>query len=157
MSQPSSAGAVVIDANILISICSREPSEETAKAALAGYAAKRWNFYAPGAIFTEVLFILCQKLQAGIIDSAKHRKAVEDFNDYMSVILPPPRGDAALLLRAEAVRNGYSCLHSADGFYIALTEELAGSGEAELLTFDKRAVNVVMKNAPSVKVNLLPS
>ncbi|HKX26952.1 MAG TPA: PIN domain-containing protein [Blastocatellia bacterium] len=157
MSQPSSPGAVVIDANILISICSRELSESVAKAALAGYAAQRWVFYAPSAIITEVLFILCQKLQTGIIDAAKHRKAVEDFSDYMSVIQPPPRGDAALLLRAEEVRTGYSCLHSADGFYIALTEELARLREAEFLTFDKRVINVVTKNAPSVKVRLLPS
>jgi len=62
-----------------------------------------------------------------------------------------------LLVRAEEIRSGYSCLHSADGFYIALTEELAKSGAAELLTFDKRVVNVTVNNAPSVKVNLLPS
>jgi len=31
MSQPSSAGAVVIDVNILISICTKEPSNTTAE------------------------------------------------------------------------------------------------------------------------------
>ncbi len=56
---------------------------------------------------------------------------------------------------AEEIRSGYSCLHSADGFYIALTEEPVKSGAAELLTFDKRLVNVAANNAPSVKVNLL--
>jgi predicted nucleic acid-binding protein len=104
-----------------------------------------------------VLFNLCRKLQSGIIDAATHEKAVEDFNDYMSMILPPPSGDAALLLRAEEIRSGYSCLHSADGFYLALTEELTRSGAAEFLTFDKRVANVAANNAPSVKVNLLPS
>lgn len=35
--------------------------------------------------------------------------------------------------------------------------ELAKSGTAEFLTFDKRTVNVAANNAPSVKINLLPS
>ena len=76
MSQPtqSNAGAVVIDANILISICSQEPSEATARAALADYTARNWAFYAPSVILTEVLFALCRKLQAGIIDAAPIRK-----------------------------------------------------------------------------------
>ena len=160
MSQPTqnNPGTVVIDANILISICSRELSEATATAALADYTARNWAFYAPSVILTEVLFALCRKLQDGTIDAATHRKAVEDFNlSYLPAISPPPNGDAALLVRAEEIRQGYSCLHSADGFYIALTEELAKSGAAEFLTFDKRTVNVAANNAPSVKVNLLPS
>ncbi len=161
MSQPTptqtSAGAVVIDANILVAICAKEPREPTAKAALSDYTAKNWAFYAPGAILTEVLFILCRKLQSGEIDAAKHKKAVEEFNDYMSAILPSPQGDIGFILRNEEIRSGYSCLHSADAFYIALTEELAKSGPAEFLTFDKRVINVVANNAPTVKVNLLPS
>jgi predicted nucleic acid-binding protein len=67
---------------------------------------------------------------------------------------PPPKGDAALLVRAEAIRSDYCCLHSADGFYIALTEELAKSGAAEFLTFDKRVVNVAANNDPSVNVHV---
>jgi predicted nucleic acid-binding protein len=160
MSQPTpttSAGAVVIDANILVAICAKEPGESTAKAALADYATKNWVFYAPGAILTEVLFILCCKLQNGEIDAAKHQKAVEDFNDYMSAIAPSPQGDIRFILRNEEIRSGYSCLHSANAFYLALTEDLAQNGPAEFLTFDKRAVNVAKSNAPTVKVNLLPS
>lgn len=156
MSQPNSAGAVVIDANILIAIITKETGEAKAEAALADYTTKNWAFYAPGALLTEVLFVLCKKLQNGLIDATTYKKAVEDFNDYLSVILPPPNGDAALLSRAEEIRSGYSCLHSADGFYIALTEELARSGPAEFLTFDQRSMNVAAKNAPSVQVNLLP-
>lgn len=157
MSQPTqiSAGAVVIDANILVAICAKEPGEPTAKAALADYTAKNWAFYAPGAILTEVLFILCRKLQSGEIDAAKHQKAVKEFNDYMSAILPSPQGDSGFILRNEEIRSGYSCLHSADAFYLALAEELAKRGPAEFLTFDKRVVNVVANNAPTVKVNLL--
>ncbi len=80
----TSAGAVVIDANVLVAICSKEPGEVTAKAALSHYTAKNWAFYAPGAILTEVLFILCRKLHEGVIDATKHKKAVEEFNDYMN-------------------------------------------------------------------------
>lgn len=160
MSQPTqnNPGAVVIDANILISICSKEPSEATARTALANYTARNWAFYAPSVILTEVLFALCRRLQAGAIDAATHQKAVETFHlSFLPGISPPPNGDAALLPRAEEIRRGYSCLHSADGFYLALTEELAKSGAAEFLTFDKRTVNVAANNAPTVKVNLLPS
>jgi predicted nucleic acid-binding protein len=159
MTQPtqSSAGIVVIDANILVSICSREPSCQTAENALDDYAAKNWAFYAPGAILTEVLFILCRKLHDGLLTEAEHEEAVKNFNDYMQGIHPSPQGDIGFILRSEEIRKGYSCLHSADAFYIALTEELAKSGPAEFLTFDKRVANVVANNAPSVKVNLLPS
>jgi predicted nucleic acid-binding protein len=109
-------------------------------------------------IFTEVSFALCRKLNEGSINIAKHKLAVEDFHfSYLPAILPPPMGDAALSIRAEEIRIGYSCLHTADGFYLALTEELAKNGQAEFLTFDKRVVNVAAKNAPTVKVNLLPS
>ncbi|NOT60583.1 MAG: type II toxin-antitoxin system VapC family toxin [Acidobacteria bacterium] len=160
MSQPiltTSAGAVVIDANILVAICAKEPGELTAKAALDDYTTKNWAFYAPGAILTEVLFILCRKLQSGEIDTAKHKKAVEDFNDYMSAISPSPNGDIRFILRNEEIRSGYSCLTSADAFYLALTEDLSRNSPAEFLTFDKRTVNVAANNAPTVKVNLLPS
>src|SRR5262245_61859271 len=155
MSQPtpSNPGAVVIDSNILISICSREPSHQTAKDALADYTAKGWLFYAPGAILTEVLFILCRKLHDGLLTEAEHRKEVEAFNNYMKMIQPSPQGDIHFILRTEEIRKGYSCLHSADGFFLALTEELAQSGPAEFLTFDKRVVNVVASNTPTVKVN----
>jgi predicted nucleic acid-binding protein len=160
MSQPtqSNAGIVVVDANIFISICAKEPGEATARTALADYAMRNWAFYAPNVIFAEVLFALCRKVTEGTLDAAGHKNAVEDFRlSYLPKLLPPPMGDAALYVRAEEIRQGYSCLHSADGFYIALTEELAKSGPAEFLTFDKRVVNVVASNAPSVTVNLLPS
>ncbi len=153
----SNPGAVVIDANIFISICANEPSAATARAALAAYTARNWVFYAPSVILTEVLFALCRKLQEGSLNVASHQKAVTDFHGYLPALSPPPTGDAALLLRAEEIRRGYSCLNSADGFYLALTEELARSGAAEFLTFDKCTVNVAANNAPAVKVHLLPS
>jgi predicted nucleic acid-binding protein len=119
---------------------------------------RNWAFYAPNVIFAEVLFALCRKVTEGTLDAASHRKAVDDFRlSFLPKLLPPPMGDAALYARAEEIRSGYSCLHSADGFYLALAEEFAKSGPAEFLTFDKRVVNVAAKNAPTVKVNLLPS
>lgn len=160
MSQPTTSsdpGAVVIDSNILISICSREPSHQKAKDALTDYTARGWRFYAPGAILTEVMFILCKKLQDGLLTEAEHQTAVQAFNTYMGTVLPSPQGDIGFILRAEEIRKGYSCLHSADCFYIALAEELAKRGPAEFLTFDKRVVNVAAGNAATVKVNLLPT
>ncbi len=156
MSQPNNpAGAVVIDANILIAICSKEPTEATARAELTNYTNKNWAVYAPSVISSEVLFVLCKKVQNGIIDTNTYQKAVEDLVDFMTVILPPPNGDAALLIRAEEIRSGYSCLHTTDSFYLALTEELARSGAAEFVTFDQGTVNVAARNASTVKVNLL--
>ncbi len=75
MSQPTpnKPGAVVIDANILISICSNEPGCLTAENTLADYTAKQWVFYAPAVILTEVQFALCRKLQGGEIDAATHQ------------------------------------------------------------------------------------
>jgi predicted nucleic acid-binding protein len=155
---PSSPGIVVVDANIFIAICSREPSEATARAALSDYTERNWGFYAPSVILAEFLFVLCRKLQAGIIDAETYKKALEDFNgSYLPAILPPPTGDASLLLRAEEIRSGYGCSRSTDGFYIALAEAFVKSGTAELLTFDEGMVNQVAKNAPGVKVNLLPT
>ena len=109
-------------------------------------------------IFAEVLFALCRKMTEGTLDGASHKRAVDDFElSFLPKLLPPPMGDAALYARAEEIRSGYSCLHSSDSIYLALTEEFAKSGPAESLTFDKRVVNVAAKNAPTVKVNLLPS
>jgi predicted nucleic acid-binding protein len=160
MSQPtqSNAGIVVVDANIFISICSKEPTESTARAALADYALRNWAFYAPNVIFAEVLFALCRKMAEGTLDAASHKKAVDDFRlSFLPTLSLPPMGDAILYARAEEIRSGYSCPHTTDSFYLALTEEFAKSGPAEFLTFDKRVVNVAAKNAPTVTVNLLPS
>jgi predicted nucleic acid-binding protein len=159
MSQPitNNARAAVIDANVLVAILAREPTIQTAKQALANYGAKGWELYAPGAILTEVLFILCKKLQDGLMTAAEHQTAIVSFSQYMKNIHPSPQGDIGFIVRAEEIRQGYSCLSSADTFYIALTEALGVSGAAELLTFDKRLVNIAANNASSVKVNLLPS
>lgn len=162
MSQPSNpasthAGAVVLDANVLIALCAREQDKlVTAEAALLAYAAKGWLFYAPGVILGEVLYILCGKLQSGLLDATTHQEAIENLRDQMNAILPPPHGEVSLVMRAEEIRNGYGCSRSADGLYIALAEALTQTGPVELLTFDSGIVNQAARNAPTVKVNLLP-
>lgn len=74
----------------------------------------------------------------------------------MAATLTPPGGDISLIDRAKEIQSGYGCSRSADCLYIAFAEELAKTGAAELLTFDKGAVNQVAKHAPTITVNLLP-
>lgn len=150
-------GAVVVDANVLISLCSKEPlTFAQADAAFNDYGQQGWAYHAPNVIVAEVLFILCQKLQNGQLTETEHSEAIEFLMDYLTLIILPSAGDASLLPRAEEIRSGYGCSRSADGLYIALAEELTRSGRVELLTFDKGTLNQVVKNATSVKVNLLP-
>ncbi|MDQ3013891.1 MAG: type II toxin-antitoxin system VapC family toxin [Acidobacteriota bacterium] len=157
MSQPNNPSAVVVDANILISICAKEPSHITAETALADYVAKNFVYYSPNAVVPEVLYVLCQKLQGGLLTAAEYEKAVQAFKKQMAAISTPPGGDASLIDRAKEIQSGYGCSRSADCLYIALAEDLAKGGASELLTFDKGTVNQVAKHAPSVKVNLLPT
>jgi predicted nucleic acid-binding protein len=157
MSPPNSLGAAVVDSNILISISSKESTHTAAQTALSDYTTKGFIFYAPGVIVAEALFVLCRKLSDGSLAEADYDKAIEILKKHLEVIQPPPSGDVALVQRAKEIQKGYSCLHSADCLYLALTEELAKNGTAEFVTFDKRVMNVAAKNAPSVKVNLLPS
>jgi predicted nucleic acid-binding protein len=157
MTPSSNAGAVVIDANVVIAICAHEQDKfDTAEAAIADYTTRGWLFYAPGVIVSESLFVLCFKQQNGLLTPATYLKAVENFRDQMRGILPPPTGEASLIVRAAEIQSGYSCRHSADGIYIALAEELSQSGATELLTFDADLPKQAARNAPTVKVNLLP-
>lgn len=156
MSQPNNPDAVVVDANILISLCIKEPATFTkAQTAFNDYGKNGFDFYAPNVIVAEVLYVLCQKLQTGLITHAKYDEAIEFFKDYMTLISTPTGGDAPLIERAKEIQSGYGCSRSADSLYIALTEALASDGAAELLTLDAGFVNQAAKNAPSVKVNLL--
>lgn len=156
MSQPNNPDAVVVDANILISLCIKEPTTFTkAYTAFNNYGKNGWDFYAPNVIIAEVLYVLCLKLQTSLVTRAKYDEAVEFFKDYMSLISTPTGGDASLIQRAKEIQSGYGCSRSADSLYIALTEALASGGAAELLTLDAGFVNQAAKNAPSIKVNLL--
>jgi predicted nucleic acid-binding protein len=155
---PASNPRVVVDANVLIAVCAKEQDKAaTAEAALINYAAQGWRYYAPSVIISEALYVLCGKVQSGILTDAEHQTAIRSLIAYTRVILPPPNSDAALIARAEEIRSGYGCSRSADGLYIALAEELAQTEMTELLTFDNNLPKQAARNAPTVKVNLLSS
>ncbi len=67
--------AVVTDANLLIAICSKEQQTyQIAKDAFDEYARQGAEFFAPNVIVAEVLFVLCRKLDAGILTEADTKK-----------------------------------------------------------------------------------
>ncbi len=120
MSQPSKLDAVVIDANVLIGICTKETKEQSARPALADYVAKKWKFHAPNVIIPEFLHIACKKVDEGKLTVAEYETAIDDFNDYMMVVLTPPNSDAPFIKRASEIRKGYGCSRSNDAIYLAL-------------------------------------
>lgn len=110
MSQPSSASAVVIDASILISLCTKEPlTFAQSNTAFNDYGQKGWTYYAPNVIVAEVMFVICRKLQDGQLTEIEHAESIEFLQDYLTLITLPNGGDASLLPRAEEVRSGYGC------------------------------------------------
>lgn len=147
-------GIVIPDANILIALCAKEPKQTTAEKALETYANDGWDFYAPNIIVAEVLYVLCQKHQAGTLTGKAYEEAIENFQDQMKAI--KTISDADLIKRAFEIQQSYGCSRSADSIYIALAEHLAKSNIVEIVTFDAGLVNQAAKNAPSVKVNVLP-
>ena len=149
---------VAIDASVLIALCAREPDKlATAEGEMERYAREGYEYYAPGVILAETLYVLCGKLQDSVLSASDHAHAIEDLCDYMAIINGPLNGDGSLLVRAEQIRSGYGCSRSADGIYIALAEDLAARGTAELVTFDTGMRNQVAANAPTVTVRLLPT
>jgi predicted nucleic acid-binding protein len=152
----SNPPGLIIDANVLIALCSREVDKyAVADAELTRYAQAGYLFYAPGVIVAECLYILCKKLMDGSFSSSDHAAAVADLCSYMGMVLPPPNGDRMLVARAEQIWSGYGCSRSADGLYLALAEDVATMGPAELLAFDAQLPNQAKSNAPSVVIRLL--
>lgn len=152
----SATGAAVVDASVAISVSAKEDATEArANAALAHYTALGYEFFAPGVIVSETLYVLCGNLQTGGLTTVTPAQAVQDFDTFMGFILPPPNGDGALVLRAEAIRGSYTCRRSADGIYVALAEQLAAVRPTILLTFDQDMSKQAARNAPTVNVRLL--
>jgi len=149
----SNQNAVVTDANILISVCSKEPTAASVKTALENYAKNGWEFFAPNNIVAEVLYILCQKLQNNLLTPKSYDEAIENFQDQMKITQTPD--DTQIIKRAKEIQKGYGCSRSADSIYIALAEDLAKSRIVELLTFDKGMINQAAKTAPTVTVKVL--
>ncbi len=156
MMSASNPPSLVMDANVLVALCAKEVDKySVADAELTRYAQAGYQFYAPGVLIAECLFVLCKKLEDGSLSPGDHTSAVGDLCTYMGMILPPPQGDRSLVARAEQIRSGYGCSRSADGRCLALTEELAAAGPAEFLTFDAGLPNQARANAPSLVITLL--
>jgi hypothetical protein len=98
----------------------------------------------------------CVKVQDGSLSATDHTQAVQDFYTMMSsFVLPPPNGDIALILRAEAIRGSYTCRRSADGLYIALAEDLGATRPTTLLTLDEDMPKQAARHAPGVNAQLI--
>lgn len=148
--------AAVLDASIVIGYCAREANKfTTAKDVLERYAIDGWRFYAPAVLIAEVLFVLCTKRQNAVLSEVEHADAVSDFVALMGGIESPPLGEAALIPRAEAIRNGYGCSRASDSIYLALAEQLAKDRQVEVITFDEGWENQARSNAPTVDVKVL--
>ena len=96
---------VAIDATLLIALCARELDKiAAAEREMERYAQEGYDFYAPGVILAESLFVLCRKLQDSILSALDHANAIDDLRDYMTIINSPPNGDGSLVARAEQIR-----------------------------------------------------
>ncbi len=156
-SPPSNPPCVTIDSNVLIAICCKEVGRHAlADAELVNYASRGYEFFAPGCIVSECLYVLAEKVDRHkTLTPAEHAAALADLRTYMGMLLPPPSGDFSLTARAEQIRSGYGASRSADGIFIALAEELTASRTTEILTFDTELSKQAMKNAPTVSVRVL--
>lgn len=153
MTPTSNPNVLIIDASLMISVCSKEPTAATVESELENYALNGWEFFAPNIMIAEVLHILCQKLQNGLLTPKSYDEAIENFQDQMKSIETPD--DAQLIKRAKEIQETYGCSRSSDSLYIALAEDLAKTRAVELLTFDKGMLNQAAKNAPTVTVKVL--
>lgn len=155
MTPTSNPNAAIIDANILISICSKEQDTfPIADTAFKNYAKNGWEFFAPSVIVAEGLFALCNKLQDGILTQTEYDRAIGFYVDYMQII-STPSDESALMKRAVEIRGTYGCSRSSDGLYVAYAEELSKSRVTEILTFDKGMKNQILNFAPTATLNLL--
>lgn len=155
---PTNPHSVVIDANVAIAICAKEPDKfVNAMEKIGEYAKAGCHFFAPGVIVAECLFVFCRKLSDGVISPAEHANSINAFLERMSQVDAPPRGDKSLIRRAEEIRRGLGCSHSADGIYIALAEELANDAATEVVTFDISMKAQAIATNSQVTVIVLPT
>ncbi len=154
MSPANNIEVVVIDASILVSICSKEkPSYRAARTALDAYTIGGAEFFAPSLVVGEVVFALCQKVRAGVLTAFEHANAVDLFLDIMKNI-SLREGNASLVKRAIEILGSYGCSRSSDSFYLALAEDLADNKTVELLTLDNGMMNQASKNALAITIKV---
>jgi predicted nucleic acid-binding protein len=148
--------SVVLDASFIIGYCAREPAKYAkAQAELDRYTNDRASFFAPGVAIAECLFVFCKQLKDGLLTTTEHAQAVQSLEALMRAVGPPPNGEYSLISRAEKIRGSYSCRHSNDCLYLALTDQLSSGGAAELVTFDSDMKSLAQANVPALNVNLL--
>jgi len=153
---PISVTCVVIDASTMIALCAKEPQRyTTAQREIENSAGNGSLFYAPNVIVSETLFALRRKLTDNALTSGEHAQAVQSFHVRMAAVLPPPHGEASLIIRADQICATYGASRSADALYIALAEELSQTYTTRLFTFDKDLPKQAARNAPGVNVHLL--
>ena len=121
------------------------------------YATNGAQFFAPGVIVAECLFVFCKKRQDGVLTPAAHEAAVRAFVTLMAAVHPPPSGDKSLIARAEEIRGSLGCRRSADGIYLALAEELSAVALTEVVTFDNGMGAQARSHAIAVTVEVLPT
>jgi predicted nucleic acid-binding protein len=149
-------GALVLDASSAVAIAAKEGSREVkARAAIANYSTSGYLLFAPNVIVSETLYALCNREQHSLLNPQDYVQSVNDFQALMAGVLPPPNGEASLILRAAQIRASYGCSRSADALYIALAEELSQTYTTRLLTFDQDLPKQAAQNAPTVNVHLL--
>src|SRR5258708_32946668 len=104
MSLRSRAPDIVADANVFIAICAKEAKTyPVALAQMRLLVQAGCAIYAPGVMFAETLYILCRKLENGIMTPVQHSHAIQRFRHGVRGVLPPPHGDASLAIRAEEI------------------------------------------------------
>ena len=147
--------ALVLDANIVLSLVAHEETQPRVSMALRSYFTQRYRMFAPGVLVSETLYVLCGKLNTGEMKSQEHTQSIAHLATFMELVNPSPEGDGSLVLRAEAIRGNYTCRRSADGIYIALAEMLAQTHQTVLLTFDEDMARQANKHTPRFAVDCL--
>ena len=147
--------AIVIDASVAVAIVSKEANASVVLQEIAVRTNEGAAFYAPAVIVSEVLYVLCRKVESGLLAAVDHPKAVQDFEAFIKAINPPPSGDFSLTLRSDAIRAGYSCRRVSDSLYIALAEELSRTCPTVLLTLDHELSKQAARRAAGFTVQTL--
>jgi predicted nucleic acid-binding protein len=162
MASATTTKRVTLDASVVIAICINELNRAAkAIAELAKYSAAGCELYAPGTIVQESLFVFCKlatdpKIPPGSrLSSAERLQAIRAFITLMANVKQTPNGDFSLIQGTVDIHGSYSCLRTSDSIYLALAEELARYGDAEIVTFDQDMENQARANAPTVVVKTL--
>jgi predicted nucleic acid-binding protein len=156
MTLPAPPYAAILDASFVVAICAKESDKEPiASPLMTSLMAAGGSFHAPAALVSEVLYVLCKKLQEGKLSTAEHAKALDSLEDICALLSRRPDGDAPLFRRADAIRAGHTCRLCADGLYVALAEQVAQQERAVLITFDDGQERMAKREAPTVTVMLL--